>query len=179
MNLLALMGTSGFGALLGWVGGMVNRVFDLKMKDKEMALLQLQQAHDLAKLDKEREYMLAEAEQKLQVVQEEGAQQLVRYGYEAQTKSYDNDKAAYGGGMVDTIRGVIRPFATAIYGLASLVMVAVVLYYAFFVFNISFTAEQMFKMATASIQWIFFMAEMVVGWWFGSRPTPPRSIKVA
>lgn len=176
MNLLALMGTSGFGALLGWVGGMVNRVFDLKMKDKEMALLQLQQAHDLAKLDKEREYMLAEAEQKLQVVQEEGAQQLVRYGYEAQTKSYDNDKAAYGGGMVDTIRGVIRPFATAIYGLASLVMVAVVLYYGFFIYNLSFSAPQIHGMMQQSVQWVFFMAEMCVGWWFGSRPAPIKKV---
>mgnify|MGYP000890653846 CR=1 FL=1 len=177
--MLELLSTTGFGAVLGWVGGMVNRYFDLKMKDKEILLLEKTQAHDLAKLDKEREFMQAEAAQKLQVLQTEGEQKVVQLGYESLNQSYDNDKATYGGGLVDQIRGVIRPCATALYGAASLFMVATILYYAFFVFNISFTAEQMFKMATASIQWVFFMAEMVVGWWFGSRPTPPRSIKVA
>ncbi len=176
MNLLALMGTSGFGALLGWAGGMVNRFFDLKMKDKEMALLQLQQAHDLARLDKEREYMLAEAEQKLQVVQEEGAQRLAQVGYETMAKSYDNDKAAYGGGVIDTLRGVIRPVATAIYGAASILMVVAVLYYGFYESHLAFSATQLHGMMQQSVQWVFFMAEMCVGWWFGSRPTPSKKV---
>lgn len=172
--LLSLLSTSGFGAILGWVGGMANRFFDLKLKDKEMALLQLQQAHDLAKLDKEREYMLAESAQKLQVVQEEGTQRLAQAGYEAMTKSYDNDKVTYGGGWVDHIRGIIRPFATALYGTASLVMVATIVYFAFYVYKLSLDVTQMYDLLNKSVQWVFFMAEMCVGWWFGSRPTPPR-----
>lgn len=176
MNFLALMGTSGFGALLGWLGGMVNRVFDLKMKDKELVLLQAQQAHDLARLDKEREYMLAEAGQKLQVVQEEGAQRLLQVGYETMAKSYDTDKATYGGGVVDAIRGVIRPVATAIYGAFSLLMVGMILYYGFFIFKLSFSTTQLHTMMQQSVQWVFFMAEMCVGWWFGSRPTPSKKV---
>lgn len=177
--MLELLSTSGFGAVLGWVGGMANRYFDLKLKDKELAMLDKTQAHDLAKLDKEREFMLTEAAQKVHLLQLEGDQKTTQLGYDTLGKSYDNDKATYGGGMVDNIRGIIRPFATALYGAASLVMAGVVIYYAFFVYNIAFTAAQVYDLLLQVTKWIFFMAEMVVGWWFGSRPTPPRGNKVA
>lgn len=177
--MLELLSTSGFGAVLGWAGGMVNRYFDLKMKDKELALLEKTQAHDLAKLDKEREFMLAEAAQKVQVLQLEGDQKTTQLGYDTLGKSYDNDKAAYGGGLVDNIRGMIRPFATALYGAASLLMTGVIIYYAFYIYNIAFTTAQVYDLLLQVIKWVFFMAEMVVGWWFGSRPTPPRGVKVA
>lgn len=173
--MLELLSTSGFGAVLGWVGGMANRYFDLKLKDKELAMLDKTQSHELAKLDKEREFMEAEAAQKVQVLQIEGDQKIAQLGYEAQVKSYDNDKAAYGGGMVDKIRGVVRPFATALFGLESLILVTTVVYYAFFVYNIGFTKEQVYSLLEQSIKWIFFMAELCVGWWFGSRPNQGRA----
>lgn len=181
MSFTALLAAPGLGALLGWAGGVMNRFFDLRLKDKELALQESQQAHELLRMDKEREFMIAEAGQKLQVVQEEGAQRLIDVTYKAMTESYGNDKATYGGGRVDALRGLIRPMATALYGFASLFMVAVILYYGFFVYRLAFSTDQMHVLLSQSVQWVFFMTEVCVGWWFGSRPAPalrPPGMKV-
>jgi hypothetical protein len=55
--LAGILGSSGFGSLIGWLGGAANRWIDLKNRDKDIAVLQMQQAHELAKLDKDREFM--------------------------------------------------------------------------------------------------------------------------
>ena len=110
--LAGILGSSGFGSLIGWLGGAANRWIDLKNRDKDIEVLKLNHEHDLAKLDKEREFMLAEYQQRTQIATIEGEAKVEAAGYDALTASYGNDKATYGNAWVDGVRGVVRPILT-------------------------------------------------------------------
>jgi len=78
--------------------------------------------------------------------------------------SYENDKATYqGAGMVDTIRGLVRPTLTAF-------LVAVAAIIALWAFKrVSLDSVTVDEIAKFSVEICLNLASMAVTWWFGSR----------
>lgn len=173
--LAGILGSSGFGSLIGWLGGAVNRWIDLKNRDKDIAVLQLQQAHELAKLDKEREFMLAEYQQRTQIAAIEGEAKVEAAGYEALASSYGNDKATYGNAWVDGVRGVVRPILTLLFFILSCSVFGVVAQYVW-ARGVPLTNDQLYELFKYCIYWVLFQASVCVGWWFAMRPgnRPPK-----
>lgn len=174
--LLSLLGTSGFGAIIGWLGGAVNRYFDMKTKDKDLDAKKVDQAHELALKDKDLEYMREEYAQRAQLAQAEGEIELQKAGYAALETSYSNDKAAYGGGFVDSVRGLLRPLITlAFFGFAVAVFVAVL--QIVWEQRITFTRDEVFELFKYCVYWVLFQAAVCIGWWFALRPSTPARLK--
>lgn len=173
--LAGILGSSGFGSLIGWLGGAANRWIDLKNRDKDIAVLQLQQAHELAKLDKDREFMLAEYQQRTQIATIEGEAKVEAAGYDALTASYGADKATYGIKWVDGIRGVVRPILTLLFFLLSCVVFAIVAQYVW-ARGVPLSNDQLYELFKYCIYWVLFQASVCVGWWFAMRPgnKPPH-----
>ena len=167
--LTGLLSSSGFGSLIGWLGGAANRWIDLRNRDKDIEVLKLNQAHELAKLDKDREFMLAEYEQRTQIATIEGESKVEAAGYVALTASYDADKATYGIKSVDAIRGIVRPVLTLLFFTLSCIVFGVVAQYVW-VRGVPLTNDQLYELFRYCIYWVLFQASVCVGWWFAMRP---------
>lgn len=167
--LTGLLSSSGLGSLIGWAGGAINRWIDLRNRDKDIEVLKLNQAHELAKLDKDKEFMLAEYQQRMQVATIEGETKVEAAGYDALTASYGNDKATYGIKSVDAIRGVVRPVLTILFFVLSCVVFWVVAQYVW-TRGVPLTNDQLYELFRYCVYWILFQASVCVGWWFAMRP---------
>lgn len=161
--ILAIFKSSGFGSLIGWLGGALNRGIDLKAKAMD-------HAHELNMRREDRETIKIEGEYKVQQAIEEGKALVESHAYDAMAASYGNDKAAYGGGKVDAVRGLIRPIATFIFVAGALAQTALVFYVAFFMLEMEFTEEQIFELVVYCVGWVFFQAGVCIGWYFANRP---------
>lgn len=168
-TILSLFGSSAFGSLIGWAGGAINRWIDLKNRDKDIDILKLDQAHELAKADKDREFMLAEYEQRTQIAQVEGESKVEAAGYDAMAASFKADKASYGIGWVDGIRGIVRPILTIAFFVFSVVVFVYVSDMAI-TQGVKFSPEQVFELFKYCVDWVLFQAAVCIGWWFSMRP---------
>lgn len=173
--LAGILGSSGFGSLIGWLGGAANRWIDLKNRDKDIEALKLNHEYELAKLDKEREFMLAEYQQRTQIATIEGEAKVEEAGYDALTASYSNDKATYGNAWVDGVRGVVRPILTLLFFILSCIVFGIVAQYVW-VRGVPLTNDQLYELFKYCIYWVLFQASVCVGWWFAMRPgsRPPK-----
>lgn len=156
----AVFGSTGFGALIGGIGGLANRYLDLKVKALELADKKDQRTHELMVLDRE-------LQGKVEISSIEGQAKVESAAYDAMAASYGADKATYGIRFVDGVRGLMRPLITAIF-------LAIVCYAQYRIWllvgdTLDLTGAQAFEV----IQWTLFEASVVIGWWFASRPPAP------
>lgn len=162
-TLLGLFSSSGFGGIIGVAGGLVNRWLDLKSKT-------LDYTHELALRDKDREMLVTEWEQRSKVAVIEADKEIEVAGYGALGKSYDADKATYGIGWIDAIRGLIRPVLTLILTIAALGINFVLLDRLVAVWDQVDNAQRLVYVTT-SLEWVLFQASIAIGWWFAHRPS--------
>lgn len=172
--LASLLGSSAVGSFIGWMGGAANRLIDLKFKDKEMALLKQNQAHELLKLDKERDYMKEEWAQRTKVAEIEGESATTVAGYETMSESYKHDASIQGSPKVEDLRASVRPVLTYLFAFAALTQVLILVSFGLYAFSekiVDFTAQQVYELVKYAALWVFFQAGVMIGWWFATRPS--------
>lgn len=160
---MGFLGSSGFGGLIGVVGGLVNRWFDLKSKT-------LDYTHELALRDKDRELLVTEWEQRSKVASIEAEKEIEVAGYDALGKSFEADRATYGIVAIDAIRGLVRPTLTVILTLAALGINFVLLDKLVYVWD-TLDNTQRVALTVTTTDWVLFQASIAVGWWFAHRPS--------
>lgn len=188
--MLAILGTliSGVlsGGATGLLGVLLQRYFDLRGRDKDIALLQLQhlQALALAEIERDRAHIRADADRDVadRVAQAIEAQADAR----SLVASYESDRAQYLDKsaqrkskfavicftVVDTVRGLIRPLLTAyLVGLATVMF----LWARKLAGDASITQEQAVMLIGQIVATLLYLATACTLWWFGSRPPRARS----
>jgi hypothetical protein len=160
--LLSLLSSSGFGSIVGLVGGMINRKFDLQDKNAERTF-------ELAKMDKEAIQMEAEWKHKTVVAGIEADAVIESSAYKAMEKSYDFAVTTSEDGIVDKISKMIRPLITICFFFFTI--------YVFYKINsmmvelkVTPDPEDVISIWKSSIEWILFQAGVSIGWWFAMRP---------
>lgn len=160
--LTTILGSTGFGALLGAIGGVANRFIDIKLKSMELEALKVRNQHELDMRDKDLAQVRAEWNAREKIATIEGEAKESEAAYDALAVSYRADKSTYGIGFVDGVRGVIRPMITLLFTGYTIYLVSMLTYY---VPTKAITAA----LYTDAIGWVFFQTSVVVGWWFGNR----------
>jgi hypothetical protein len=129
------------GGVAGAAGAVVQKVLDNRDKKDERAHMQ-----EMAKLGQLGEAAKAQAALAVSAV-------------DLQRASMDADKATYGGGWVDAVRGLIRPIITS----ASLTLLIALAWSAFR--EGGFSPDQRLELLDAAV----VTAQVATGWWFGAR----------
>ncbi len=172
--ILSFLSSAGFGSVIGAIGGLFNRHFDLKLKDRELEAQKVRNAHDLLMRDKDMEAMRLEWEHKEQIISIEQAGVAESRAYDALIASYGNDKATYGIKSVDVVRGLTRPGLTLLLGGMALLVNAVLLRLLWDYWAV-IPMDERLKITILALEWLFFQAGTVIGWWFGARSAFPVS----
>ncbi len=156
-TLLALLSSSGIGSILGLVGGLLNRKIDIQAKKEDHAF-------ELAKLDKQKEFLQLEYETRTAVASIE----VESEGYKALSASYNFAAPGDSNGFVDSISKLIRPLLTlSFFCLSSYILYKITILIGDME-NIS--DEQLFGLWKQCIEWVFFQSGVAIGWWFAMRP---------
>ncbi len=167
--ILGLLGSSGFGSVVGLVGGLLNRAVDLKAKAMD-------QTHELALKEQDLKYMDREWEHRGKVAAIEAEGRVEAAGYEAMAKSYSFAAPTSKDGWVDLATKLVRPILTLSFFVFTI--------YVFYQINSkvsglsSLNEKEVLEMWKFCIQWIFFQAGVSIGWWFAMRPGRFSTLKV-
>lgn len=174
--ILGILGSGGFGSIVGLVGGYMNRKLDMQAKSLEIQDKVNERAHDLAKMDKEREFMKEEWNARVQVADKENEGKQIEgdaavevAGYDAMGKSYSFAAPTPADGWVDKASKLVRPLVTVLF-----------LVFTFLIFwqvqrlvdqlATPLTPEQILKVYIMLIEWAIFQTGVCTGWWFAMRP---------
>ena len=160
--LTSILGSTGFGALLGALGGVANRFIDIKLKTMELEAQKVRNQHELDMRDKDLAQVQAEWDSREKIATIEGEAKSSEAAYGALAASYGADKTTYGIKAIDGVRGLIRPLITLLFTGYTMYLITVLNYYA----PKSVITPALFADAVA---WVFFETSVVVGWWFGAR----------
>lgn len=169
-----LLGSTGFGAIIGWVGGLANRYMDHKTRMLEIEVKKLDHVHDLAMRDKDLENLKVEIEGKVQVSTVEGETKVAEAGYAALGLSYAHDSGLKGTPRTDSFRSSVRPIITLLF----MLLICYVNYRVWGVLEKAetlLTADQAFEI----LRWTLFEASVVIGWWFANRPSGDSGLKLS
>lgn len=170
--IVKLMGSSGFGAVIGAIGGFANRWMDLKFRVQEIALEEKRMDHQLKLREADRETIKVEWEARSKVASIEGEAKIESAAYGTIAESYRHDMELMKGApkWVVALQGAVRPVLTAVLIIACLVNVALIWYWAFEINETPMTADQVFGLFEYTIMWSLFQGSVVIGWYFATRP---------
>lgn len=168
-GLIKLLSSAGFGTIFGGVMGLFNRRADLDVKKLDLAEAKAQRDHELAMRDKDAVIQAQEWAARTQVAQVEGAAAVESAAYAALSKSYDFAQPEKGTRMA-AFSSFVRPFISLGYFLISSAGSAFILYYAFVVYQLKLTPDQLAEIVMFVLTWFAFMAGSTIGWWFAMRP---------
>lgn len=167
--ILGILGSGGFGSVLGLAGGYLNRRLDLQVKQLELTDKQAGRKFNL-------EYAQAEYAQRLQIADKELTGKQVDAdagvevaGYGAMENSYSFAAPTAKDGWVDKFSKLVRPLLTlAFFGFSCVIF-----------WEISKLVAQLpepmpmddaVKLWFLIIEWVLFQAGVCIGWWFAMRP---------
>ncbi|MCA2910117.1 MAG: hypothetical protein IM328_12315 [Microcystis sp. M034S1] len=170
--ILAILGSSTVGSLIGGIFAFLNKKADIEIR-------RLDQAHELELRKEDRELAKVEAEGKLQVAvaEAEGSIESARMtaigqAHAADTLDADEIKSAKGWAwlliLTDVYRRLIRPNLT-------LVLVGMALYLNWLLVELlgagwgTLSKQQQYEAAMQAFAWITGQASAVIGYWFVSR----------
>lgn len=183
--MFAILGTliSGVlsGGATGLLGVILQRYFDLKGRDKDLALLTLQhqQALALAQIESERAHIRADAD--MYAADREADAKESEADARSLVASYDNDRAAYLDPsaqktskfartmftIVDSVRGLIRPILT----LYMVILATMMFMWAReLAGDKAITPDAAVQLIGQIVATILYLTTACVLWWFGSRP---------
>lgn len=169
MGLGKLIGTAGFGTIFGGVMGLFNRKADLELKRLEFQDKKDERNNQLLMKDKDALIMDKEWAGRLKVAEVEGASQTEVAAFNALAASYKFAEPEKGTKMM-AFSSFIRPFISIGYFIISSTGTCLILYYAFYIYDIKLTTEQLYEVVMFVISWFAFMAGATIGWWFAMRP---------
>jgi hypothetical protein len=173
LEILSMLGSATGGGLLGIAGNFLKSRTEIKLK-------KINHEHEVTSRIHDIEEMKLEATLRKEQILLENAGQLALANVEAQRSqdvaaselmadSFTMDKASYGGGFVDTIRGLIRPLITVYllvafsylcYKVTTMVMVLDAI-----------SNDELVELYTELIHSVIFLTTTATCWWFGSRAT--------
>lgn len=166
-----LLGSATGGGLFGIVGTW------LKGRE-ERAKMKLEFDHEQAMAAQRQEELRLEADLALQQTEAEfaGKQAIAETEAEAsmdvaasqlRAASYKHDRATYGGGIIDGVRGAMRPLITVYL----LIVVTVIAFQMLGIDDLFATApDEARAVVKQVVQDVVFLAVTAVTWWFGTRP---------
>lgn len=177
-SILGVIGSAASGGILGLFGTGVKlwadhkaeqakRTFELAMRKADRDEMQLEHDLQMKQIEAQtnRDIAIAEQHRLTSEIQVAGEVELSELAM--RRESYGNDKATYGGGFVDGIRGLMRPALTLYFA----VLMSII---AMQLMQVNETIWQDKALAQAMyvdvINAIIFLTTTAVTWWFGSRP---------
>lgn len=170
-GLISLLTSSGMGVLFGHLFGWLNRREDARTRGFELQHEKDKWAHELLLRDKDRELLQAEFAAKAQIASIEVEGKIAEADAVALAAAHAADKAAYGNGKVDALRGMVRPILTGL-------LVGVALYVNLVLLGLlkeawpTLIPADRLKLTLLAMEWLFFQAGAAIGFWFGSRGQP-------
>lgn len=183
--ILSILGSSGFGALLGSATGLVKQWFDQKNKQLELAHERARWDFDLQAKRIDLDIAKAEAEGNRAVAIVEGSAQVESSAYQALAAAYASDKVSDKAWEVmgkspvgrfflvgaEFLQRSVRPVLTyALTGTALYLNIWVSQYVSSMWPML--LPDQRLALITQVFSWVFFQASAVVSYWFVNRPTP-------
>ena len=175
LGLIKLLGSAGFGTIFGGVMGLLNRGADLKLRALELQDKADQRKHELNLKAADAAIMEKEWAGRLKVAETEGAAAVDVAAFKAMEKSYEFAQPEKGSRMAK-FTAFIRPFISLGYFLISSAGSAAILYYAFVVYQLKLTPDQLYEIVFFVISWFAFMAGATIGWWYAMRPGSPMPV---
>ena len=166
-TIIQLLSSAAGGGVLGLAGSYFKSKQERKGRE-----LEIRHAIAMRKLD--REEIKAETELQFKRISLESEVQADINAGKLQEVSYSADEAKYGGGIVDAVRGIMRPLIT----------MYLLVYSSFLGYKLHellggldrLPEVKLFELyMTLVTAAIFFLASTAVCWWFGSRPTTKPS----
>ena len=168
-SLVAALGSSLGGSLLGWIGATVARYQEAKQKkmDQEHELKMASKAydHELKMLEVAGNQRSAELNALLDTAIVEGEYKGLEASIQADKATYSVDNTNKWLILVDVIRGTMRPLLTA----TLLLYLMITLAYLFSSNGDDITGEQSYALLTNVITCLTPGANVALAWWFGSR----------
>ena len=175
LGLIKLLSSAGFGTIFGGVMGYFNRKADLELKKLEYVDRKSERAYQLMLKDKDAAIMDREWRGRLQVATVEGDVKKEKAAFDALAESYKFAVPEKGTRMA-AFSSFVRPFLSLGYFAISSFGSGYIIYYAFYVYKITLSTEQLFELLMFVISWFAFMAGATIGWWFAMRPSGPMPI---
>lgn len=140
------------GALVGAGGTIVGRILDYKDAGNK-------RAHELAMRDKDAEILKVELANRSEIAKVEADQAIALREFDATAASIAADRATYGGGWVDQVRGMVRPVITALaMGLITYLTIRAL-------WGATLSGDDRMEIVRVSQ----FLAGVAITWWFGDR----------
>lgn len=164
-GLLGLFGT-GIKMLADYKSQESKRTFELDMRQADLDEMQLEHDLHMKEVEAQTHRDIAIAHQNRLTTESQVSGDIELGELNLRQASYSNDKATYGGGFVDAIRGLMRPILTLYFAL-SMALIAYQLMQ--ITGNIVGAANAQYLLKEV-INAIIFLATTSVTWWFGSRP---------
>lgn len=169
---LAILSSTGFGSALGWIGGLLNRTVDLKAKQAEYTFELAKRDKDILQTKEEVAGNIAVADRSIEEAKIVSAGAVGVAAYNAMSESYKDQAsplpAKYA--WVVAFSKMIRPGVTVIFVVFSLILSIYIVVMAMHS-GIVFTPDEWAKWLFYVVQWVFFQAGVVIGWWFANRPS--------
>ena len=173
IEILSLLGSATGGGILGIAGNWLKGRGELKAKkleyenEREIRSLDMQELKLEATLKTQQIKLENEGKLALADVEADRAKDIALS--ELQMASYAADKASYGGGFVDAVRGLMRQIITAY-------LLILMTYYGVSLHDIaggigSMDADKAWELYGKIINTIIFLTTTAVTWHYGSRPT--------
>lgn len=173
LEILSILGSATGGGILGIAGNFLKSRSELKTKEVDHKHELATRLHDIQEMELEatlrRDQIELENEGKLALANVEAQRSQDIAASELMAASFSADKATYGGGIVDTLRGLIRPLITVY-------LMVVFTLLCFKITNMVIDLEimndqELIELYKELINSIIFLTTTAVCWWFGSRTT--------
>lgn len=168
--IMKILGSSGAGAALGWIGGLMNRLVDVKIRTLELGFERDKLRHELDMRDKDAAIMQLELAGKERIASIERDKDIGVASYSALQSSYEHDKSIVAGPKMTAFAKFVRPFVTLSFFLFSHVIIGYVLWLVWYM-DVEFTKEFVEELVIYVIGWELFQASLAIGWWFANRPS--------
>lgn len=180
-SIFGVIGSAVSGGLLGVFGTGVKlwadhkaeqakQLFQLKMRQLDQEEMTLEHQLHMKTIEAEANRDIAVATQNRLATEAEAQADIEQAEVKLIQTSYNNDRATYGGGFVDAVRGLMRPTLTMYFA----VLMALIAYQLFSLSTEIVSASTAQTMLTDIINACIFLATTSVTWWFGSRPVGSR-----
>lgn len=172
-ELLGIGASAASGGALGVIGVGLQSIFKWLDHKNERAYELEQRRLDIQELKETKALEIQETEARLRGEAAIASIELAKTETEADAAalqaSYEHDKASYGGGFVDQVRGLMRPIITGYYAVLEAIVLGVLIWAAFSI-GIKPTATEVWSLVIIIVNSVVFLAGLSVAWWFGSRP---------
>lgn len=177
-TILGAIGSAASGGILGLFGTGIKmwadhkaeqakQAFELQMRKLDQEEMTLEHSLKMKEVEAKANRDIAIANQNRMATEAQAAADVEQGEMALVQSSYAMDKATYGGGFVDAIRGLMRPTLTLYFA----ILMAIIAYQLMQLNNGQWLdVSEAQAMLRDVVNACIFLATTAVTWWFGSRP---------